>query len=263
MSCANRHALAVVAIVTCAAALAAAAAAAEPVEQAKPGADARVAQAPTTQPVDAAAILARTLPEIRLERVPLTDVMDALRDLTGGNFSLNDAALAAVGVKRATPVTFQGEKVSLGQILEGMLNPLADRGVTYRADKETIYVSTKADLDHLDAFRERHAELLASPQLANARLAVKPQELHGPGRRLKDVLATVSRESGMTIQADMDKLAQVGVTGRQVIRLQGRNPTLADALTQALWHTGRIDELDLKVEGNTITVIPREKPKAA
>jgi hypothetical protein len=61
----------------------------------------------------------------------------------------------------------------------------------------------------------------------------------------------------------MDVLAQVGVKGKQIVRLQLRNPTLGDALTQVLWKTGQIHELDLEVDGKTITVVPRVKAKAA
>ena len=241
--------------------------------QVKPGSpEAKAALAAATRPVEATTVLKSTLPEVRLNRVPLSDAVDGLRDLTGGNISLNEAALAAAGVGRATPVTVQMEKVTVAEALEAILKPLADQGVSYRADKEAIYVSTKVDLEALVAFRERHDALLAAPGPANPRLVItEGEDPHGPNVRyeppgpivLKQVLADLSRRSGVEIRADMDVLARVGVKGKQIVRLQLRNPTLGDALTQVLWKTGQIHELDLEVDGKTITVVPRVRAKAA
>jgi hypothetical protein len=250
-----------------------AAALGDPFEQMKPGSpEAKAALAAATRPVDATAVLGTTLPEVKLDRVPLSDAIDGLRDLTGGNISLNEAALAAAGVGRATPVTLQMEKVTVAEALEAILKPLADKGVRYQADKEAMYVSTKLDLEALAAFRERHAALLAAPGPSNPRLVITEGEsLHRPNVRyeppgpmvLREVLADLSRRSGVEIRADMDVLAQTGIKGKQIIRLQLRNPTLGDALTQVLWKTGQIHELDLEVDGMTITVVPRVRAKAA
>ena len=227
---------------------------------------ARPASAPATQANDAA-ILRTPVPEMNLNRVPVSDAIDGLSDLTGVSFTINDAALVAAGVKRGTPATFNGQNVTVAEALDAILQPLAAAGVTYRADGTAVWVSTRADLDHLDAFRKRHAggpfaalDVAARPPAvdpAGARAANERPNVWTRPAGFKEIFAELSRTSGVEIRADFDTL---GVTSRKAISLQLRNPTVRDALTEVLWKTGRIDDLDLEIEEKTITVVSRRQP---
>ena len=83
-----------------------------------------------------------------------------------------------------------------------------------------------------------------------------------PGAPFKAALAELSQRGDVQIVADMDALAQVAVKAGQRVQSQLRNPTLRDALLDVLWKTGRIDDLELQLDGKTITVAPRAKAKA-
>ena len=78
---------------------------------------------------------------------------------------------------------------------------------------------------------------------------------------MKQILDDLAQRGGVEIQ-DLNALAQVGITGREFIRLQLPDPTLRDALTEALWKTGRINEVDVQVDGKTVKLLPRVKANA-
>ena len=66
----------------------------------------------------------------------------------------------------------------------------------------------------------------------------------------------------MKVRVDKPGLARVGMDGEERVFLRLQNPTFGDALAAVLWVTGRIDDLDVGVEGTTVTVIPRAEKVA-
>ncbi|MBS3821537.1 MAG: hypothetical protein GVY16_00255 [Planctomycetes bacterium] len=66
--------------------------------------------------------------EFKFEGVPLSDVVQYFRDMTGLNFHVNWRSLKNVGVERATPISYQARGVSVATALDLMLKEInADR----------------------------------------------------------------------------------------------------------------------------------------
>ena len=94
-----------------------------------------------------AAMLAKKLPEIAIDRVPARDVIDLLRDVTNANIFLNWRTLA--GVTRQQPVTLRLREVSLRTVLWLLLDAAQakpDTPLDFRVEKEVITISTAPDI---------------------------------------------------------------------------------------------------------------------
>ncbi|HEV2296451.1 MAG TPA: hypothetical protein VGR35_21585 [Tepidisphaeraceae bacterium] len=93
-------------------------------------------------------LLERRLPELKLDAVPFSDVIDALRDLTNANIFVNWRALEAEGVDRAAPVTARLRDVRFSKALDTILADVGGGTVTlgYTIDEGVITISTVTDL---------------------------------------------------------------------------------------------------------------------
>ncbi|HUS47571.1 MAG TPA: hypothetical protein VM098_05600 [Phycisphaerae bacterium] len=56
--------------------------------------------------------------EFNMEEVPLSDVIDFIREASGANFSVNYKALSQVGVDQTTPVTLKAKGISFAKALD-------------------------------------------------------------------------------------------------------------------------------------------------
>jgi general secretion pathway protein D len=93
-------------------------------------------------------LLERRLPELKLDNIPFTDVIDALRDLTNANIFVNWRALESEGVDRAAPVTARLRDVKFAKALDTILKDVGGGTVNlgYTIDDGVITISTQTDL---------------------------------------------------------------------------------------------------------------------
>ncbi|MGB7158913.1 MAG: hypothetical protein WBD40_12645, partial [Tepidisphaeraceae bacterium] len=93
-------------------------------------------------------LLDRPLPELKLDNIPFTDVVDALRDITGANIFVNWRALEAEGVDRAAPVTARLRNIKFSKALDTILADVGGGTVNlgYTIDEGVITISTETDL---------------------------------------------------------------------------------------------------------------------
>jgi bla regulator protein BlaR1 len=101
-------------------------------------------------PADAAAraALQKRLPEVRFEAVPMTDVVDFLRDVTTANITVNWRALEAAGIDRQAPVSARLQDITFGDALHHILTDLGGETVAlgHSVNRGTITISTEDDL---------------------------------------------------------------------------------------------------------------------
>lgn len=92
--------------------------------------------------------LGRVLPEVSLDKVPLGDVIDFLRDVTGANVFVNWKALEDARIDRNTPVTVRLRDVTFAKALDGVLKSVGGRATKlgYTIDDGVISISTADDL---------------------------------------------------------------------------------------------------------------------
>ena len=66
--------------------------------------------------------LAKALPEVTFDRVPVSDVLDFLRDITGVKIDVDWQKLEAAGVERNAPVNLRAKDISFAQALQLVLD---------------------------------------------------------------------------------------------------------------------------------------------
>jgi RNA polymerase sigma factor (sigma-70 family) len=109
----------------------------------------------------------RVLPEIKFDSVPLADVVDFLRDVSGANIYVDWAALAQVGVRRNSPVTQRLTNVPFFTALVKILQDLSRDAAVRISDENVIEISTVAGVRELGHREEWSREVIrASPGLA-------------------------------------------------------------------------------------------------
>ncbi|MGB7158440.1 MAG: M56 family metallopeptidase [Tepidisphaeraceae bacterium] len=92
-------------------------------------------------PVDPAmkAVLDKKLPEVKFEGIPLTDVIDALRDVTSSNIFVNWRAIEAAGIDRGAPVSLNLRDVAFKDVLALVLKEQGG-GLAYRIENGVITI---------------------------------------------------------------------------------------------------------------------------
>src|SRR4051812_12923212 len=92
----------------------------------------------------ARAPLGRTIPDLRLTGVPLSDAVDALRDSSGANIHVNWRALEEQGVGKDTTVNLRVRGVTLEKALMLVLSEAgAGDRLTYYTDDGVIEITTR------------------------------------------------------------------------------------------------------------------------
>ena len=85
------------------------------------------------------AMMGRQLPELKLDAVPFSDVVDALRDLTSANIFVNWRGLEDAGIDRSVPVTMKLRDVALKDVLSLVLRNVGG-GATYKVENGVIVI---------------------------------------------------------------------------------------------------------------------------
>jgi hypothetical protein len=90
----------------------------------------------------------KKLPEIRFDKIPLTDVIEFMKDITGYDISVNWAELKTIGINQDTAVTMRVRDATIRQFLEALCKDLggaeANVGVVFGTYE--IRISTSPDL---------------------------------------------------------------------------------------------------------------------
>jgi hypothetical protein len=106
------------------------------------------ADAPPTSGATGKSALDRVLPDVKFDRVGLSDVFDFLRDVTGMNIAANWGRIEEAGIKRDTPVSTHLRNVKFSKILSVVLEevsgPKAELAYVYQGG--VITISTAEDL---------------------------------------------------------------------------------------------------------------------
>jgi beta-lactamase regulating signal transducer with metallopeptidase domain len=89
------------------------------------------------------AMMSRKLPEVKVDSVPLDDVIDFLRDTTGSNIFVNWRALEAAGVDKSSPVTLRVRDVAFRDVLSLILREQGN-GVTFTVQNGVIVIDAPA-----------------------------------------------------------------------------------------------------------------------
>ena len=94
-------------------------------------------------PPSATRALSRELDQVKLDAIPLAEVVTLLADATGANFHINWRALQAAGVDRTTPVTLHLRHVTVRKTLSLMIEQLpATTPLSFFNDQGVIEVTT-------------------------------------------------------------------------------------------------------------------------
>jgi hypothetical protein len=95
--------------------------------------------------------LDRSLPEVKFNATPLSDVLDFLADSTSSNMSVDWKALDAVHIAKDAPITLRmSAQVSLRKVLTMVLNQAAGSGVlTFYVSEGVIEVTSQEASDKL------------------------------------------------------------------------------------------------------------------
>ncbi len=112
--------------------------------------------------------LSRELDQVKLDAIPLGEVVTLLTDATGANFHINWKALQAVGVDRTTAVTLHLRHVTVRKTLSLMLEQLsATAPLSFFNDQGVIEVTTLelADLAVITKVYNVEDLLMVAPEL--------------------------------------------------------------------------------------------------
>jgi general secretion pathway protein D len=93
--------------------------------------------------------LDRSLPELRFNATPLSDVLDFLADATSSNFSVDWKELDAAHIAKDAPITMRmSASLPLHKVLSMVLDQAAGRGeLTYFVDEGVIEITTQEASD--------------------------------------------------------------------------------------------------------------------
>jgi hypothetical protein len=93
--------------------------------------------------------LAKTLPAIDFNNVPVKDALDFIRDVSGTNVHINWRAIEASGVTPDTTINIRLRQVSAGKVLSLLLNEASGGtgSLTYYLEDGVVEVTTKEQSD--------------------------------------------------------------------------------------------------------------------
>lgn len=139
---------------------------------AEPGSAMRtvVAQAP----MSARSALALPIPEISVDGITLSRVIDFFRNASGANIVVDWKVLESVGVSKDTPVTLQVKNLSLKKMLQLALDQASpSTPLVFTVDQNVIEITTQDDADSHLVTRTYDVNELVMPE----RLDVVPPSL--------------------------------------------------------------------------------------
>jgi type II secretory pathway component HofQ len=99
-------------------------------------------------PTNARYALGQTVRELNVDAVPLSRVMDFLRDSSATNIVVNWKVLEAAGVARDTPVSLQVRDLTLRKMLQLVLDQVSPAAqLTYSTDANVLEITTQEEAD--------------------------------------------------------------------------------------------------------------------
>jgi RNA polymerase sigma factor (sigma-70 family) len=157
---------------------------------------------------------------INFDQVPLTDVVNNLRELSSVNMILDNAALKASGVNFDMPVTLRLRKVPFKTALKHVLGQVG-LGYTFEDD---ILIITSAEAARGKMVRKVYpaADLAdEEAQVAAGPAGLRPEEMGGPvavyGRRLMQLIRETVEPNSWTEQGGVGTIAYLARTGTLVV----------------------------------------------
>jgi RNA polymerase sigma factor (sigma-70 family) len=145
-----------------------------------------------SQPQGANALLDQVLPALKADSVPLADIVDFLRDVTGANIYADWPALSQVGVSRATKVTEELKDVKFSDALRKILADISPAAAFRVSNEGVIEISSVAGAGVLEA-REDWSRLLIQTDSA---MGKKLPEIKFDSIALADALDFIKEVSG-------------------------------------------------------------------
>jgi hypothetical protein len=104
-------------------------------------------------------VLGKVLPELTLQAIALSDVIDFLRDISGANIFVDWKKLEAVGVTRQTPITVRAREVKVAQALQLVLDECwPTKAIGFELKDAVIEISTAPDAKDPPPHPERKPE---------------------------------------------------------------------------------------------------------
>lgn len=231
---------------------------------------------PAKEAANAAAreLLAKRLPELKIDNAPFVDVIDALRDLTNANIFVNWRALEAEGIDRDAPVTARLLDVKFSKALEVILADLGGGVVRlgYTIDDGVITISTKDDLFSNTLTRVYDIRDLitvfpdSTPFAAVGADHARPKPTSQPATQSQeDLVEQVSVLIRDTIEPDLWREAGGSVASMRDLAGQliiGATPEMHAAISQLLDQIREGRGLQVVVETRFVTIEPAALDRA-
>jgi hypothetical protein len=116
----------------------------------------------------AVVLLKKVLPEVKFDAVALSDVIDFLRDVTGGNIVVNWKTLEEAGIDKNAQVTLQMKNTPFESVLAATLRQAGGQKLALVIDRGIITITTQYDVPGYMLTKAYNVkDLAASPQEMN------------------------------------------------------------------------------------------------
>lgn len=175
---------------------------------------------------------------MKIERQPLDEVIQAIREDTGQNITVDWQALQAAGVTHDRVVTADLSRLTLDEALDKLLASVGvgDR-LGYTVGDGTVTIGT------------------AKPPEVQVALDVSVGPMNVEGRSLSDVIGAVREQSGQSIFVNWRALDAIRVTRDLPVTADLSHLTLAKALDKLLTEVGGSQErLGYTIDDGVITI---------
>jgi hypothetical protein len=205
---------------------------------------------------DMAAILARKLPELRMEAIAAGDVIDFLRDVTGANIYVNTRALQAVGGDPNAPITMSVRDVAFADVLRQLVIPqMSNARGTFIATGGVIIITSADDVPRLRAAQEWHANMPLDAEMKTS-LDRRLPEVNFAQIPVGDTIDFLRDITAANIFVNWRTLEVAGVTRKQPVTLRLRDVTLRTVLWLLLESAQAKPDapLDFRVDKGIITI---------
>jgi hypothetical protein len=170
-------------------------------------------------PISARAALNLPIPEINVDSIPFSRVVDYLRNLSGANIVVDWKILEAAGISKDNPITLQVRNVSFRKMLELALDQAApSTHLVFTVDQNIIEITTQDDADsHMVTRAYDVNELLMPEQLDKAPPNLDPSAVASAasasggsgGTSIFNQTTTTSQAANVSIQTRADALVAV------------------------------------------------------
>ncbi len=166
-------------------------------------------------------LLNQRIPEVTLDQVPLEQVMDWVKEVTGANVVVRWQTLADAGIARDKSITLRVKSLRLSQILWLVMNEAGgiDVKLAYRASGSVLVLSTEADLSQEMVLKVYDvSDLLSQPTMFANAAHVDPTQLMnnlgsgqggGSGQLIQGGVDSERGESPPAGGPDMDTLVRL------------------------------------------------------